>query len=108
MVLAALSLGGGFLQRSGFPGTLFPTLEDGRGRHADGISVAAGLIGIAARLRDVRGEARHGRLAGAEHAAALYKLVYNKYFVDEIYDATVVKPTGRRLAPCSGRAWTPG
>ena len=23
----------------------------------------------------------------------LYKLVYNKYFVDEIYDAAVVKPT---------------
>ncbi len=23
----------------------------------------------------------------------MYKLVYNKYFVDEIYDATVVQPT---------------
>ena len=23
----------------------------------------------------------------------MYKLVYNKYFVDEIYDAAVVKPT---------------
>jgi NADH-quinone oxidoreductase subunit L len=34
------------------------------------------------------------RLAGsiAGGLNGLYKLVYNKYFVDEIYDATVVKP----------------
>ena len=29
-------------------------------------------------------------LAGS--LGGLYKLVYNKYFVDEIYDAAVVKP----------------
>jgi NADH-quinone oxidoreductase subunit L len=28
----------------------------------------------------------------ASRAGAFYRLVYNKYFVDEIYDAVVVKP----------------
>jgi NADH-quinone oxidoreductase subunit L len=29
----------------------------------------------------------------ARSMGGLYKLVYNKYFVDELYDAAVVKPT---------------
>ena len=28
----------------------------------------------------------------ASHVKGLYTLIYNKYFVDEIYDAAVVKP----------------
>ena len=37
---------------------------------------------------------RQARLARSVAAtfSGLYKLIYNKYFVDEIYDATVVNP----------------
>ena len=34
----------------------------------------------------------------ANSLGGLYKLVYNKYFVDEIYDAAVVTAAGRRVA----------
>ena len=38
----------------------------------------------------------------------LHTLLYNKYFVDEIYDATIVKPLVGGSSGCSGRAPTPG
>jgi NADH-quinone oxidoreductase subunit L len=55
------------------------------------ISVAVGLTGIAIAyflyvLRPGLADIVADRLGG------LYKLVYNKYFVDEIYGATVVRP----------------
>ena len=56
------------------------------------ISVAVGLARHRARLLHVRCQARHGRFDCADSFGGLYTLVYNKYFVDEIYDATVVKP----------------
>ena len=34
---------------------------------------------------------------GRRRFRASYNLVYNKYFVDEVYDATIVEPAGRRL-----------
>ncbi len=41
--------------------------------------------------------------------SGLYTLVYNKYFVDEVYDAAVVEPLIEGLATCScGAALTPG
>jgi len=56
------------------------------------ISVAAGLIGIGIAyflyvLRPGVADSVSAALGG------LYKLVYNKYFVDELYDAAVVQPT---------------
>jgi len=55
------------------------------------ISVAAGLAGIGLAyflyvLRPGSADAVAGAFGG------FYKLVYNKYFVDEIYDAAVVQP----------------
>jgi len=35
----------------------------------------------------------------------LYTLVYNKYFVDEIYAAAVVGPLVAARARCFGKAW---
>lgn len=55
------------------------------------VSIAAGLLGIALAyfLYVVKPELPGQIAAGAK---GLYTLVYNKYFVDEIYDATIVHP----------------
>jgi NADH-quinone oxidoreductase subunit L len=91
MALALLSLGGGFINIPKWLEPMFPAAE-----HEDftlmAISVAAGLAGIT--LAYVMYVLRPG-LADSIAAAfgGLYKLVYNKYFVDEVYDAAVVRPT---------------
>jgi NADH-quinone oxidoreductase subunit L len=55
------------------------------------VSVAAGVIGIAlAWLMYVARPAMADSLAA--RAKGLYTLIYNKYFVDEIYGAVVVTP----------------
>ena len=92
-VIAVLSLGGGFFFNvpqilSG----MFPLKEAG----ADeamlmGISVAAGLAGIAiSYFMYVMRPELPGKFASA--LGGVYTLVYNKYFVDEAYDAVVVSP----------------
>jgi NADH-quinone oxidoreductase subunit L len=90
-VLAALSLGGGFLA---VPHFLEPVFAAGEAHHESllvAVSVAAGLVGVAAAwLFYVARPELPG--AVAERAGALYRLVYNKYFVDEIYDAAVIQP----------------
>ena len=56
-----------------------------------GISIAAGLLGIAiSYYMYVMNTELPGKIASA--LGGLYTLVYNKYFVDEVYDATVVHP----------------
>jgi len=94
-VLALLSLGGGFIRipeylekffeestQAGMPVPQYALMA---------ISVAAGLAGIAlAWLMYVAKPGLPESLAAS--LDGLYTLVYNKYFVDEIYDATVVKP----------------
>ena len=91
MVLAALSLGGGFINIPKWLEPMFPAAE-----HEDvllmAISVGAGLFGIGLAyflyvLQPGAADSISSSLGG------LYKLVYNKYFVDEIYDAAVVQPT---------------
>jgi NADH-quinone oxidoreductase subunit L len=55
------------------------------------VTIAAGLGGIAlAWFMYVLKPSVPDSIAGG--LKGLYTLVYNKYFVDEIYDATVVKP----------------
>src|SRR2546430_176479 len=55
------------------------------------VASSAGLLGIfLAWLFYVARPALADQFAAS--LGGLYKLVYNKYFVDEIYDATVVKP----------------
>jgi NADH-quinone oxidoreductase subunit L len=91
-VLALLSLAGGFLFRvPDFLAPVFPRVEIPEDASLMAISTAAGLLGIFLAwlmyvARPGMADALAGRIKG------LYWLVYNKYFVDEIYDAVVVKP----------------
>jgi NADH-quinone oxidoreductase subunit L len=91
-VLAALSIVGGFAFK--VPEYLSPVLPLAPEGHDLGpmvISVTFGLAGIA--LAYLFYVARPG-LADAfvMHTAGLYKLVYNKFFVDEAYAAAIVDP----------------
>jgi NADH-quinone oxidoreductase subunit L len=90
--LALLSLGGGFLHVPGWLAPLFPVAaEGGDDKILMAISVAAGGVGIA--LAYVMYILKPGMADSmAVSLGGLYRLVYNKYFVDEIYDAAVVKP----------------
>jgi NADH-quinone oxidoreductase subunit L len=90
-VLALLSVVGGFIKIPVWLEKFFPAAEVPEDFSLVVISVAAGLIGIGIAyvmyvLKPGVADSISSSLGG------LYKLVYNKYFVDEIYDATVVKP----------------
>jgi NADH-quinone oxidoreductase subunit L len=95
VVLAFLSLVGGFLFNvPKFSAACSPSPRE-RGDPGDtvltGISVAFGLAGIALSyymyvVNKELPERSPSALGG------LYTLVYNKYFVDEAYDATIVNP----------------
>jgi NADH-quinone oxidoreductase subunit L len=91
-ILALLSLGGGyFFKVPQYLATFFPALEPGENTTLMAISVAAGLVGILiAYVMYVAQPGMADSLAGSFRG--LYTLVYNKYFVDELYDAAVVKP----------------
>ncbi len=89
--LALLSLGGGFIKVPDFLGKFFPTAEAPEDFTLVALSVALALAGILiAYLMYVARPGMADSLAGS--LKGLYTLVYNKYFVDEIYDATVVDP----------------
>jgi NADH-quinone oxidoreductase subunit L len=91
-ILALLSLVGGFLFKvPAFLGPLFPPLAEGENPVLTAISVGDGLVGIL--IAYVLYVAKPGLADSlASSMKGLYTLVYNKYFVDEVYDATVVKP----------------
>jgi len=90
-ILALLSLGGGFIAVPAFLGRFFPTVEVPEDFTLVAISVAFGLGGIAlAYWIYVAKPGMADSIAGS--FKILYTAIYNKYFVDEIYDATVVKP----------------
>jgi NADH-quinone oxidoreductase subunit L len=91
-ILALLSLGGGyFFKVPQYLATFFPPLEQAEDMTLMAISVAAGVIGIlVALVMYVLQPGMADSLAGG--FKGLYTLVYNKYFVDELYDAAVVKP----------------
>jgi NADH-quinone oxidoreductase subunit L len=91
-ILALLSLAGGILFKvPAFLAPLFPAVEEAENATLMGISVAAGFIGILiAYVMYVAKPALADSFASS--MKGLYTLVYNKYFVDEVYDATVVKP----------------
>src|SRR5271157_2679099 len=91
-ILALLSLGGGyFLRVPEFLRGVFHAGEAVEDPALMAVSVAAGLIGIA--LATLMYLYRPGMAdAFARRVSGLYKLVYNKYFVDEIYDAALVRP----------------
>ncbi|MBI4904328.1 MAG: NADH-quinone oxidoreductase subunit L [Acidobacteria bacterium] len=91
-VLAVLSLAGGWYFK--VPHYLEPVFPVAEGHHDETlvyISVAAGVIGIGlAALMYLIKPGLPDTISGA--LGPIYKLVYNKYFVDEVYDATIVNP----------------
>jgi NADH-quinone oxidoreductase subunit L len=89
MLLAALSLVGGFIN---VPHWLEPMFgEKPENETLAWISAGAGILGIV--LAYIFYVAKRGLADSFANAVGgLYKLVYNKYFVDEIYHAVVVKP----------------
>jgi len=89
MILAVLSLGGGFINIPHWLEPLFP--EKPENEMLAWLSAGVGIVGILiAYLFYVVKPSLPESIANA--AGGLYKLVYNKYFVDEIYDAAVVTP----------------
>ena len=92
VILALLSLGGGLLFKvPQYLSMVFPAAEEAEDMTLMAFSVAAGLIGILiAYVMYVAKPGMADALAGG--MKGLYTLVYNKYFVDEVYDATVVNP----------------
>jgi NADH-quinone oxidoreductase subunit L len=91
-VLAVLSLAGGyFFKVPQYLSTVFPPMEEAEDATLMAISVAAGFLGILiAYLMYVVKPALADSMASS--LRGLYLLVYNKYFVDEIYDTAVVTP----------------
>src|SRR5580658_2632685 len=104
VVLAILSLGGGFLFN--VPKILegmFPIAEGAEIEWLTWTSVAFGLGGILlAYYMYVVNKKLPDQIVSS--LGGLYKVVYNKYFVDEIYDATIVNPmiTGSRTVLWKG------
>ena len=91
VILAALSLGGGFIPIPTFLEKVFPAMEVPEDFSLVVISVAFGLAGIA--LAAVMYLLKPGMADSlAANLGGLYTAVYNKWYVDEIYDATVVNP----------------
>jgi len=89
MILALLSLGGGFIN---IPHWLEPMFKEGpENETLAWLSAVVGLGGIG--LAYIFYVAAPGLADSvAKSAGALYRLVLNKYFVDEVYDATIVQP----------------
>jgi len=91
IVLAILSLGGGSIHIVDW---LVPVLGEGHAEH-DGvlelIAISAGVIGIAlAYVMYVFSPGLPDALAN--RFKTLHTLIYNKYFVDEVYDVSIVTP----------------
>jgi NADH-quinone oxidoreductase subunit L len=91
IVLAVLSLVGGFINVPKWLEPIFPEKGTGGNEWLMVVSAIAGVIGIfIAWVFYVWKPAIPEQLAAA--LAWPYKLIYHKYFVDEIYDAAVVEP----------------
>ncbi|HTS63823.1 MAG TPA: NADH-quinone oxidoreductase subunit L [Candidatus Acidoferrales bacterium] len=99
VILGVLSLvGGAVFNVPEFLKYVFPAVVEPENHALVMISIAAGAIGILlAAWMYVWQPGMADKLAAA--FSAPYKLIYSKYFVDEVYDATVVKPVvgGSRL-----------
>jgi NADH-quinone oxidoreductase subunit L len=91
-ILAALSLGGGFINIPKYLEPLFPLAEESKLPPLASYSLLlVGLVGIAlAYLMYVAAPKLPESLANAFRP--VYTLIYNKYFIDEAYDSAVVNP----------------
>jgi NADH-quinone oxidoreductase subunit L len=91
-VLAALSLGGGFINIPKYLEPLFPSSEGTLPSFLSWTPTVAGLGGIAlAYVLYVLAPGLPESMASAFRP--VYTLLYNKYFIDEAYDSAVVNPT---------------
>jgi NADH-quinone oxidoreductase subunit L len=91
VILAALSVGGGFIPIPAFLEKIFPAVEVPEDFSLVVISVLFGVGGIA--LAYVMYILKPGMADSlATNLGGLYTAVYNKWYVDEIYDAAVVNP----------------
>jgi NADH-quinone oxidoreductase subunit L len=93
VILAVLSLAGGwYFNIPHYLEGMFQTGEEGSVLFPQIISVVTAVFGIA-----VAGHLYLGRNNMADNLARTfrhtYDIVYNKYFVDEMYDAAIVRPT---------------
>lgn len=89
--LALLSLGGGYFNVPRFLEPLFPLAAEEHDFTLVAISVAAGLAGIGiAWLFYVARPGLADSVAGG--FGRLYEWVYHKYYVDEAYNAAIVRP----------------
>ena len=89
MILAILSLGGGFINVPHILEPMFAEKPENQG--LAWLSAGVGIVGIL--LAYVFYVAKRGLADSvAKGFGGLYTLVYNKYFVDEAYDAAVVEP----------------
>lgn len=90
MILAVLSVFGGLINVPGFLSHEYPLAEHENSR-AMIISASLGIIGII--IAFIMYVARPALAESAKNAlGGLYTLVYNKYYVDEAYQNTIVKP----------------
>jgi len=90
-ILAVLSLAGGAINIPRFLEPMFPAAEGGAPEWLVIVSVSAGVAGIAlAFLFYVMAPKLPESLASA--FSAPYKVILNKYYVDELYDSAVVEP----------------
>jgi NADH-quinone oxidoreductase subunit L len=91
-VLAALSLGGGFINIPKYLEPIFKTSEGELPSYVTWSPMIAGLAGIAlAYLFYVVAPGLPESIASAFRP--VYTLLYNKYFIDEAYDSVIVSPT---------------
>jgi NADH-quinone oxidoreductase subunit L len=91
-MLAALSLGGGFINIPKYLEPLFPLSEGTLPSFVAWVPMVAGLGGIAlAYVLYVLSPGLPESIANAFRP--VYTLLYNKYFIDEAYDSAIVNPT---------------
>ncbi|MBN9659543.1 MAG: NADH-quinone oxidoreductase subunit L [Acidobacteria bacterium] len=90
-VLALLSLGGGYLDVPHFLEPMFGGEHAAHDETLVFISVASGVLGIV--LAYIFYVAKPGLADGIARTFSWpYKVLYNKYYVDEAYDAVIVHP----------------
>jgi NADH-quinone oxidoreductase subunit L len=90
-ILAALSLGGGFINIPKYLEPMVPLSEGALPSYVSWTPMVAGLGGIAlAYVLYVLSPGLPESIASAFRPA--YTLLYNKYFIDEAYDSAVVNP----------------
>jgi NADH-quinone oxidoreductase subunit L len=91
MILAAFSIGGGLINIPQWLSPMFPLPAEHASLQPMIISVSFGIVGIVlAGLMYVVQPSLSDSIKSA--AGPIYTLMVNKYYVDELYSATIVKP----------------